>query len=57
MIAVLAVCVLGPFSAVYVLGWVAAPLLLAVGGMLGVTLGLGVQPGSFTLPDVITGAC
>ena len=55
MIAVLAVCVLGPFSAAYVLGPAALLLLPAVGGMLGVTLGLDVTPGAFTLPDEITG--
>ena len=55
MLAVLAVCVVGPCSAVYVLGPAAAALLPAVGGMVGITLGLGVAPGSFTLPDEITG--
>lgn len=55
MLAVLAVCVLGPFSTTYVLGPAALLLLPVVGGMLGVTLGLGVLPGSFTLPDEITG--
>lgn len=55
MIAVLAVCALGPFSAAYVLGPAAALLLPAAGAMLGITLGLGVTPGAFTLPDEITG--
>lgn len=57
MIAVLAGAVLGPFTAVYAVGPVAAVLflpLLAV--QLGVTLGLGVVPGSFTIPDKVTGA-
>ncbi|PRW59788.1 anaerobic ribonucleoside triphosphate reductase [Chlorella sorokiniana] len=54
MLAVLAVCVLGPFSTAYVLGPAALLLLPVVGGMLGVTLGLGVLPGSFRLPDEIT---
>ncbi|EFN54368.1 hypothetical protein CHLNCDRAFT_135651 [Chlorella variabilis] len=55
MIAVLAGAVLGPFTAVYAVGPVAAVLflpLLAV--QLGVTLGLGVVPGSFTIPDKVT---
>lgn len=55
MLAVLAVCVLGPFSTAYVLGPAALLLLPVVGGMLGVTLGLGVRPGSFALPDEIRG--
>lgn len=55
MIAVLAVCVLGPFSAAYLLGPAALLLLPAVGGMLGITLGLDVTPGTFTVPDEITG--
>lgn len=57
MIAVIAVCVLGPFSAVYVLGWAAAALLPGVGLVLGLTLGLGIQPGTFSLADEIVGAC
>lgn len=55
MIAVLAVCMLGPVSAVYVLGWAAAVLVPGVAVVLGLTLGMGVEPGAFTLPDYITG--
>jgi hypothetical protein len=56
MAAVLAACVLGPVSTVYTVGPVAMVLslpLLAV--QLGVTLGVGVHPGSFTSPDYVTG--
>lgn len=55
MLAVLAVCLVGPFSAAYVLGPAAALLLPTVAAVLGITLGLGVQPGTFRLPDELTG--
>jgi hypothetical protein len=47
--------ILGPVSATYVAGPVAAAALPLLGLELGLTLGLGVRPGSFTLVDDITG--
>lgn len=57
MFGIIMACILGPFSAAYVLGPVAGLLLLGIGFTLGVTLGWGVYPGTFTTPDYIVGKC
>jgi hypothetical protein len=57
MLAALIALLMGPASVIYVLGPLAGGVLFlpSLGVQLGVTLGIGVTPGTFTAPDYVTG--
>lgn len=57
MLAALIALLMGPASVIYVLGPLAGGVLFLplLGVQLGVTLGIGVTPGTFTAPDYVTG--